>query len=113
VTHALQYSTLESKIDWRQEAMLILLVIVELAAFICFIMVLIKQFQTAGPIHGIIGIIPCGLWTFIWGWMNSAQLNIRNIMLIWTVLLVICMLLTFVFGVRFYPGYPTASPVTP
>jgi hypothetical protein len=93
--------------------MLILLVIVELACFICFIIVLIKQFQTAGPIHGIIGIITCTLWTFIWGWMNSARLNIRNIMLIWTVLLLICIILTFVSGVSLFPAYPTATPVVP
>src|SRR4029079_9817743 len=87
--------------------MFILLVLVELAAFICFIMVLIKQFQTAGPIHGIIGIITCGIWTFIWGWMNAAQLNIRNIMLIWTVLIVICLIIQFAFGVTMYPRYPS------
>jgi hypothetical protein len=91
--------------------LLILLWIVNLAAFICFIMVLIKQFQTAGPIHGIIGIITCGIWTFIWGWMNAAKLNIKNIMLIWTVLILICIVLQFAFGVAIYPRYPT--PVTP
>ena len=65
---------------------------------ICFIIVLIKQFQTAGPIHGIIGIITCGIWTFIWGWMNASNLNIRNIMLIWSVFWVICIVLRLVFG---------------
>ena len=93
--------------------MLILLWIVNLAAFICFIMVLIKQFQTAGPIHGIIGIITCGIWTFIWGWMNAAKLNIKNIMLIWTVLILICLVIQFAFGVAIYPAYPTATPVVP
>ncbi|HLO00067.1 MAG TPA: hypothetical protein VK208_16525 [Pyrinomonadaceae bacterium] len=91
--------------------MLILLVILELAAFICFILVLIKQFQTAGPIHGIVGIITCGLWTFIWGWMNSGELNIRNIMLIWTVIALICVIIQFGFGISMYPRYPTS--VTP
>jgi hypothetical protein len=91
--------------------MLILLVLVELAYFICFILVLIKQFQTAGPIHGIIGIITCTIWTFIWGWMNAARLNIRNIMLIWTALFVLCIILSFFSGVYLYPRYPT--PVTP
>jgi len=46
--------------------MFILLLLVELALFVCFIMVLIKQFQTAGAVHGIIGIITCSIWTFIW-----------------------------------------------
>lgn len=91
--------------------MFILLLLVELAAFVCFIMVLIKQFQTAGAVHGIIGIITCGIWTFIWGWMNATTLNIKNIMMIWTLLIVICIVLQFVFGVSFYPRY--AMPVTP
>jgi hypothetical protein len=91
--------------------MFILLLLVELAGCICFVLVLIKQFQTAGPIHGIIGIITCSIWTFIWGWMNATTLNIKNIMMIWTLLIVICIVLSFVFGISFYPRYPV--PVTP
>jgi len=91
--------------------MFILLLLVELAALICFIMVLIKQFQTAGAVHGIIGIITCGIWTFIWGWMNATTQNIKNIMMIWTLLIVICIVLQFVFGISFYPRY--AVPVAP
>jgi hypothetical protein len=43
--------------------MLLLLVggLATLVSFVCWIMVLIKQFQTAGPIHGIIGIVTCGI----------------------------------------------------
>jgi hypothetical protein len=91
--------------------MFILLLLVELAGCICFVLVLIKQFRTAGPIHGIIGIITCSVWTFIWGWMNATTLNIKNIMMIWTLLIVICIVLSFVFGTSFYPRYPV--PVTP
>lgn len=93
--------------------MFILLLLVELAAFVCFVMVLIKQFQTAGPLHGIIGIITCCIWTFIWGWMNATNLNIKNIMMIWTLLIVICLVLQFVFGVSFYPRYAVPVPATP
>ncbi|MFP2926102.1 hypothetical protein ACLESO_12950 [Pyxidicoccus sp. 3LG] len=50
---------------------------------ICFIMVVIKLFQAKGPLHGILGII-CGLYTFIWGWMNVDQNQNKNIMLAWT-----------------------------
>ena len=91
--------------------MFILLLLVELAAIVCFIMVLIKQFQTAGAVHGIIGIITCSIWTFIWGWMNASTLNIKNIMMIWTLLIVICIVFQFVFGVTYFPRYPV--PVTP
>ena len=57
-------------------------------SFVCFIIVLIKQFESAGVAHGIIGIITCGIWTFIWGWINAGELNIKSLMLVWTVLIV-------------------------
>ncbi len=76
----------------------ILALIASLGYLICLIIVLIKQFQNGGVVHGIIGIITCGLWTFIWGWMNSGKLNLRNIMLIWTLLLIICIVLNVMNG---------------
>ena len=72
--------------------------LVGLASVVCFIMVLIKQFQTAGAVHGIIGIITCGIWTFIWGWMNANNLNIKNIMMIWTLLWIVCLAINLMFG---------------
>ena len=51
---------------------------------ICFIMVLIPLFKTKGVGHGILGII-CGLYTFIWGWINAKQLNLTKVMLVWTI----------------------------
>lgn len=69
-----------------------------IGGLICFIMVLIKQFQTAGAVHGIIGIVTCGIWTFIWGWMNANNLNIKNIMIIWTLLWVACLAFNLMFG---------------
>jgi hypothetical protein len=87
----------------------ILGMITGLGCLICFIIVLIKQFQTAGVVHGIIGIVTCGLWTLIWGWMNSGKLNLRNIMLIWTLLIVVTMILNVMgggFSYRF-GGMPT------
>ena len=65
---------------------------------ICFIIVLIKQFQEGGILHGIIGIITCGLWTFIWGWIHSGRFNIRNLMLIWTLLWVASIILNSMSG---------------
>jgi uncharacterized membrane protein YhhN len=79
-----------------------------LASLVCFIMVLIKQFQNAGAVHGIIGIITCGIWTFIWGWMNAGNLNIKNIMMIWTLLIIVCIAINLMFG-SFY-AMPTGLP---
>lgn len=89
----------------------ILGMIAGIGSLICFIIVLIKQFQNAGVVHGIIGIITCGIWTFIWGWLNAGKLNIRNIMLIWTVLWILAIALNVAgggFSYRF--GTPAATP---
>lgn len=63
-------------------------IVVSLGSLVCFIMVLIKLFQSKGILHGILGIL-CALYTFIWGWLNADRLGIKNIMLIWTVLFVV------------------------
>jgi hypothetical protein len=67
--------------------------LIGLGSLVCWIMVLIKQFQVGSVIHGIVGIVTCGLWTFIWGWINAGKHNLRNLMLIWTVLVVLVLLL--------------------
>lgn len=70
----------------------ILYIVALLGSLICFIIVLVKMFQTAGALQGILGLI-CGLWAFIWGWMNAGKLGIKNIMLIWTILILLCIVL--------------------
>jgi hypothetical protein len=83
-----------------------------IGSLICFIIVLIKQFQNAGAVHGIIGIITCGIWTLIWGWMNASKLNIKNIMMIWTLLIVVSMALNIIGGgfAFSYGSMPTTTP---
>ena len=55
-----------------------------LGSLVCLILVLVKLFQEKGVLHGILGLL-CSLYPFIWGWLNAGRLNIRNIMIIWTV----------------------------
>jgi hypothetical protein len=83
-----------------------------LASFVCFIIVLIKQFQEGGVLHGIIGIITCGIWTLIWGWMNATRLGIKNLMLIWTLLFIACWVLNFMAGALSFAigGSPGSTP---
>ncbi len=59
-----------------------------LACLVPLILVVIKMFQVKGPLHGILGII-CGLYAFIWGWMNADAQGLKKIMLIWTVLVIL------------------------
>ncbi len=89
--------------------MQILGMLIGLAGVVCFVMVLIKQFQNAGVVHGIIGIVTCGIWTFIWGWLNASKLNIRNLMLAWTIIIILCMAINLMFGSYYMSHMPTGS----
>lgn len=89
----------------------ILAMLVGIGCLICFIIVLIKLFQNEGALKGILGLI-CGLYTFIWGWMNSDRLGIRNIMLIWSILILVSLVLNFAFGAAMIP-YGTPRTVSP
>ena len=75
--------------------------LVGIGSLVCFILVLIKLFQKEGVGLGILGII-CALYTFIWGWINHKIQKITNIMLIWTILIIIAMILNFALGVRYF-----------
>ena len=75
----------------------ILGLVVWLGCIICLIIVLIKLFQEKGVLHGILGLI-CGLYTFIWGWMNADRLGIKNIMMIWSLLILVSIVLSFLGG---------------
>lgn len=71
--------------------------LVGIGCLICFIIVLVKLFQENGILHGILGLI-CGLYTFIWGWINASRFDIRNIMMIWTLLIVVSLILSALGG---------------
>jgi len=62
----------------------ILSALCSVASLACLIIMVIPLFKEKGALHGILGII-CGLYTFIWGWMNAERLGKKQVMLIWTV----------------------------
>ena len=72
--------------------------VLSLISLIIFVIVLIKQFKHGGALQGIIGIITCGLWTFIWGWIKHRSLAMTKLMIIWTILQVTPIVLVGVFG---------------
>ncbi len=82
--------------------------LVSLACLVCFIIVLIKLFQNEGALKGILGLI-CGLYTFIWGWMNANRLNLKTIMLIWTGLIIVMIILRIALGGMYF-SHSVASP---
>jgi predicted Zn-dependent protease len=72
--------------------------VLSLISLIILIIVLIKQFKYGGVLQGIIGIITCGLWTFIWGWIKHKSLAITKIMIVWTIIQLTPIVLVGVFG---------------
>jgi hypothetical protein len=87
----------------------ILALVVLVGCIICQIIVAIKIFQNDGALKGILALI-CGLFGLIWGWMNAARLGVKNIMMIWTLLIVIYLILGAVGGFHFNYGVGTPTP---
>ena len=59
-----------------------------LVSLVCWIMVLVKIFQSGSIGLGIVGII-CPLFAFIYGWMKADEFGIRNVMVAWSVCIAI------------------------
>ena len=79
-----------------------------IGCIICQIIVAIKIFQNDGALKGILALL-CGLFGLIWGWMNAARLGIKNLMLIWTVLIIVYIILSMLSG-GFSYGYNIGTP---
>ena len=70
------------------------LVIIGLANLVCLVLVLMKMFPAEGALKGILGII-CSLYAFIWGWQNADRFGLRNVMIAWTVGIVLSIVANF------------------
>ena len=61
-----------------------LAVIAGIAFLVCWIMVVVKIFQSGQTGLGILGIF-CPLFTFIYGWVKVNEFGIKNLMTIWSI----------------------------
>lgn len=86
----------------------ILTLLVFVGLIICQIFVAVKIFQADGALKGIIALL-CGLFGLIWGWMNADRLGVKQIMMIWSVLIIIYIILGAVGGFSF--GFNLGTPV--
>ena len=59
-----------------------------LVDLVCLIIVIIKLFQDNKVLLGILS-IPCGIIAFVVGWQNVDRYKIKNVMIVWSVALVI------------------------
>ena len=64
----------------------ILSTILGIGALILGIIVLVRLFQRKGVLHGLLGILTCGIYPFIWGWIKAREENLTVIMIAWTAL---------------------------
>jgi hypothetical protein len=80
----------------------ILFSVLNFVGFIIAIIVLIKQFKHGGALQGILGIITCTFWTFIWGWIKHRGLAMTKLMVTWTVVSVLPLVLIPVFGAAMF-----------
>ena len=88
----------------------ILALLAGLASLVFFIIVLIQLFKTKGVLHGILGII-CGLYTFIWGWINADAQGLKKTMVNWTIAIVAQVVLQVLAGVL--GGHVPPTPTVP
>ena len=72
--------------------------LLSLASLVMFIIVLIRSFKDGGVLHGILGILTCGLYTYIWGWLKSKQLQLFKLMLLWTIVWVLSIAMPIIVG---------------
>ena len=63
----------------------------------CWIMVLIKVFQSGDTLWGVLSI--CPLVGFIYGWVKNKELGLQKVMLVWTA----CVVVNIVLSVLFRP----------
>jgi Flp pilus assembly protein TadD len=71
--------------------------VIFIVSLVILIVVLIKSFK-AGVLKGILGIITCGFFTFIWGWVKHSELQITKLMLLWTVLIILSFVIPMMIG---------------
>ena len=85
---------------------------VSIGFLICYIRVLVALFKREGVGLGILGIL-CSLYPYIWGWIKSAELGLRKVMIWWTGFLVVlvgmwCVVLAGMVGIASNPVWKKA-----
>jgi tetratricopeptide (TPR) repeat protein len=69
-----------------------------LGAIILQFVMLIKSFKEGGALTGLLGLVTGGLYTYVWGWLKSKQLQLTKPMLLWSVCMILVGALVYVTG---------------
>jgi tetratricopeptide (TPR) repeat protein len=65
---------------------------------IILLTVLIKSFKHGGIVHGILGVVTAGLYTFFWGWLKAKPLQMTKQMLLCTMCFILVGALVYLTG---------------
>jgi len=79
----------------------ILSMLTGLGNLVCLVLVVVKMYQNEGLIKAILGFI-CGIYAFIWGWINAGRLGLKNVMIAWTVLILVSIVVGVMGGFSAY-----------
>jgi hypothetical protein len=79
----------------------ILSLVIGIGSLVCWIIVLVKIFQSGNILMGILGI--CPLVAFIYGWVKNEELGIRQIMTVWTILIIAGFIVNIAFASQLRP----------
>ncbi|RPI74848.1 MAG: tetratricopeptide repeat protein [Desulfobacteraceae bacterium] len=83
----------------------IVLGLIVLVSTVMWILVVIKLFKNGGALFGILGIVTCGLFAFIYGWVKHKEWKLTKIMLVWTGCYVIFIVLYVILGASVFMMY--------
>lgn len=70
------------------------MILLSAGSLVCWIIVLVQIFKRAGVGLGILGIL-CSLFAFIYGWVKAKEWGIQKLMIVWTILVVIGLPVSF------------------
>ncbi len=77
---------------------------------VLLIMVLIKSFKEGGLLHGLLGLLTGGVYTFVWGWLKARRLHLTTAMVLWTACIMAGGALVYVTGpVQLLQSLPWAA----
>jgi hypothetical protein len=88
--------------------LLVLCIALSAASLVCFILVLVKIFQAGQTGLGVVCIILTlctgigPLIAFIYGWIKSTEWNLKNVMIVWTLIWVLSLVIIPVFYFQFF-----------
>jgi hypothetical protein len=83
--------------------------IIGLGALVCWILEIVAAFKKEEkPLMGILSIVLCGIGGFVIGWINAKKWGIKNVMIAWSILVVVSIVMNIAFAGALFANLPSA-----